>query len=78
MFESMTGPTYPAHRYLISGQSAHTANNPNHMETTRFAWGCDSPRDATVSVILRDGDEVPGPWPVSTFRRARTPRSRKA
>lgn len=66
-FESITGPTYPAHLYLISGQSEHTANNPNHMETTRFAWGCDSPRDATVSVIERDGDEVRGPRPCLDF-----------
>jgi phospholipase C len=63
MFQSNSGPTYPAHLYLIAGQSDFTANNPNHMETTEFAWGCDSPRDAHVSVIAPDGDEVPGPWP---------------
>ena len=67
MFQSNTGPSFPAHLYLIAGQSAFTANNPNHMETTKFAWGCDSPLDATVSVIRPDGSEGPGPYPCLNF-----------
>ncbi|MFN2449184.1 MAG: alkaline phosphatase family protein [Candidatus Baltobacteraceae bacterium] len=63
MFQSNTGPTFPAHLYLISGQSDFTANNPNHMETTRYAWGCDSPLNATVTRIAENGEEEPGPWP---------------
>ena len=41
MFQSNTGPSFPAHLYLVAGQSDLTASNPNHLETTRFAWGCD-------------------------------------
>ncbi len=67
MFQSNTGPTFPAHLYLISGQSEFAANNPNEMETTRFAWGCDSPLTARVTMIAPDGSEVPGPWPCYNF-----------
>ena len=51
MFQSNTGPSFPAHLYLVAGQSDFAANNPNHIETGRFAWGCDSPLNATVSLI---------------------------
>jgi phospholipase C len=69
MFQSNTGPSFPAHLYLIAGQAANTASNPNQMETTRFAWGCDSPRDARVATIDSDGDEVdPGVFPCFNFQ----------
>jgi len=67
MFQSNTGPTFPAHLYLISGQSAFAANNPNELETTRYAWGCDSPLTARVTTIAPGGEEVPGPWPCFNF-----------
>ncbi len=67
MFQSNTGPSFPAHLYLVAGESALTASNPNHLETTQFAWGCDSPPDARVSEIDRQGREVPGPWPCLDF-----------
>jgi phospholipase C len=67
LFQSNTGPTFPAHLYLISGQSAYAANNPNEQETTRFAWGCDSPLTARVTQIAPNGEEVPGPWPCYNF-----------
>jgi phospholipase C len=67
MFQSNAGPTFPAHLYLIAGQSQFAANNPNHQETTRYAWGCDSPLDARVTVINAEGEEVPGPWPCFNF-----------
>jgi phospholipase C len=67
MFQSNTGPSFPAHLYLIAGQSDFTASNPNHLETTRFAWGCDSPLTARVSVIDPDGQEVGGPFPCLNF-----------
>ncbi|MGZ3496873.1 MAG: alkaline phosphatase family protein [Vulcanimicrobiaceae bacterium] len=66
-FQSNTGPSFPAHLYLISGQADFVANNPNHQETTRFAWGCDSPLNATVTVINAAGVEVPGPYPCLDF-----------
>ena len=68
MFQSNTGPSFPAHLYLISGDGAFVADNPNHLETTHFAWGCDSPLDARVSLIAEDGREVPGPFPCFNFR----------
>ncbi len=67
MFQSNTGPSFPAHLYLISGQSDFTANNPNHLETTRYAWGCDSPLDATVSIIEPNGQEGDGVYPCLNF-----------
>lgn len=66
-FESNSGPSFPAHLYLISGQGQYVASNPNHLETTHYAWGCDSPPDARVSLIGPSGDEVPGPWPCFDF-----------
>jgi phospholipase C len=68
MFQSNGGPSFPAHLYLIAGQSEYTANNPNHIETGHYAWGCDSPENATVSVIGPSGDEMRGPYPCLNFR----------
>jgi phospholipase C len=67
MFQSNTGPSFPAHLYLVAGESANTASNPNHLETTQFAWGCDSPPGATVTVLDKRGDERPGPFPCLEF-----------
>ncbi len=67
MFQSNTGPSFPAHLYLIAGESDLTASNPNHLETTHFAWGCDSPPNATVTRIDALGVEVPGPFPCLDF-----------
>jgi phospholipase C len=67
-FQSNTGPSYPAHLYLVAGQSDYVADNPNHIETGRFAWGCDSPQNATVSLIGPRGNEVKGPYPCFNFR----------
>ncbi len=67
MFQSNTGPSFPAHLYLVAGQGARVASNPNRLETTRFAWGCDSPLTARVDLIAADGAEVPGPYPCFDF-----------
>ncbi len=67
-FQSNTGPSFPAHLYLVAGTGNFVADNPNHLETTHFAWGCDSPINARVSMIAPDGDEVPGPWPCFNFQ----------
>ena len=66
-FASNSGPSYSAHLYLISGQADWTNSNPNHLETTHFAWGCDSPPDARVSIMLPNGTEAPGPFPCLNF-----------
>lgn len=67
MFQSMTGPSFPAHLYLIAGQSDFTINNPNELESSRFAWGCDSPLNARVAIINSAGEEVKGPYPCLNF-----------
>jgi phospholipase C len=54
-FESLGGPSFPAHQYLISGQSGSVVSNPNVLGTTEFRWGCDSPKAARVSLIGEDG-----------------------
>lgn len=66
-FQSNTGPSYSAHLYLIAGQAQWTNSNPNHLETTHFAWGCDSPPEARVTVMASNGAEVPGPYPCLDF-----------
>ncbi len=68
MFQSNTGPSFPAHLYLVAGQSDYAANNPNHIETGHFAWGCDSPLNATVSLIGPRGNEIKGPYPCFNMR----------
>ncbi len=68
MFQSNTGPSFPAHLYLIAGQAAYVASNPNQLGTTKFAWGCDSPPDARVALIGPDGNEIdPGISPCLDF-----------
>ncbi len=67
-FQSNTGPSFPAHLYLIAGQGEYVASNPDRMETTRFAWGCDSPPQARVDVLAPNGDELPGPFPCLDFQ----------
>lgn len=67
MFQSNTGPSFPAHLYLVAGQSQFTASNPNGRESAEYSWGCDSPWSARVSVIDAAGAEQPGPWPCLDF-----------
>jgi phospholipase C len=58
MFQSNGGPSYPAHQYLIAGQSANAINGP-----PGWPWGCDSPAGSTVPVLNSSGGQVPGPFP---------------
>jgi phospholipase C len=59
MFQSMTGNSYPAHQYLIAGQSDYAIGLPN----SPGVWGCDSPPGTTVPVLNANGKMVPGPFP---------------
>ncbi|MDQ2817309.1 MAG: hypothetical protein M3T49_03750 [Candidatus Eremiobacteraeota bacterium] len=68
MFQSNSGPTYPAHQYLIAGQSAMVSENPDREGTSTYAWGCDSPADATTLVLGPKGDEVRGPFPCFSYK----------
>lgn len=51
MFESVGGPSFPAHQFLIAGASGRTIDNPDNPGTTTFWWGCDSPADSRVREI---------------------------
>jgi phospholipase C len=58
MFQSNTGPSFVAHQYMIAGQSANVAENPNSS-----VWGCDAPSGTTAAVLAPDGTEGPGIYP---------------
>jgi phospholipase C len=64
MFQSNTGPTYAAHQYMIAGQSAGAAANPNDSG----AWGCDSAAGTTVAMIGPNGTTLPGPYPCFDYQ----------
>ena len=59
MFQSNNSASYPAHQYLIAGQSANAVNVPNSLP-----WGCDAPSGTTVSLLQPDGTiQSPGVTP---------------
>lgn len=58
-FQTNTGPSYPAHQYLIAAQSGWASENPDYPSI----WGCDSPPGTRVKVLQSDGNEHPGPFP---------------
>ncbi len=58
MFQSNTGPSFVAHQYMIAGQSARVAENPNGS-----VWGCDASPDTTAAVLASDGSETAGVFP---------------
>src|SRR5215472_6012338 len=58
MFESIGGPSFPAHLYLIGGQSDMIVSNVVNPGDPQV-WGCDSPRDATTQILLRNGKTGP-------------------
>jgi len=60
-FESNSGPSYPAHQYLIAGQSAGAAEVPTG------GWGCDAPPATTVAILQPSGVEVNGPFPCFSY-----------
>lgn len=62
MFQSNSGPSYPAHQYLIAGQSALVDENPDVSETA-YVWGCDSPPGTTTTLLGSDGKDHLGPFP---------------
>ena len=63
MFQSNSGPSFPAHLYLIAAQSQLAAENPGNAPV----WGCDSPPGTTVALVGPNGVNRPGPFPCFTF-----------
>lgn len=57
-FESNSGPSYPAHQYLIAGQSADADEVP-----TVAPWGCDAPPGTVVPLLAPDGSDTTGVTP---------------
>ena len=58
MFQSNTGPSFPAHQFMIAGQSGDASENP-----TGNVWGCDAPASARVALIGPNGTDLPGVFP---------------
>ncbi len=59
MFQSNTGPSFPAHMYMIAGQSALATENPDGNY-----WGCDAQAGTTVPLLGPNGtDDLPGVFP---------------
>ncbi len=63
MFQSNSGPSFPAHQYLIAGQSAGADEVPGSGP-----WGCDAPPGTTVSLIAPNGNDMPGPFPCFDYQ----------
>ena len=57
MYASVTGPSYPAHLYLIAGQASDIIGLPNGRP-----WGCDAPA-GTKTPILVNNKQIEGPYP---------------
>jgi phospholipase C len=64
MFQSNTGPSFPAHQYLIAGQADDVADNPHPKSNV---WGCDSAVGAKAAVIGPNGTELPGVFPCFNY-----------
>ncbi len=58
MFASNSGPSFPAHQYLIAGQSANADEVP-----TVSPWGCDAPAGTVVPQIDASGRDTDGVFP---------------
>jgi len=54
MFQSNSGPSFPAHLYLVSSQSRDAAEQP---DTDEAPWGCDAVRGTTVRALNAAGEE---------------------
>lgn len=63
MFQSNTGPSFPAHQYMIAGQSGGASESPNASP-----WGCDAPAGTTVPLVGPEGTDLPGPFPCFDYR----------
>ena len=68
-FESLGGPSFDAHQYLIAGQSGGAVTNPSILEGATYYWGCYSPPGTRVTVVGRDG-QADGPkiFPCFNYR----------
>ncbi|MGA3080357.1 MAG: alkaline phosphatase family protein [Terracidiphilus sp.] len=63
MFQSNSGPSYPAHQYMIAGESGLADNDP-----TGYVWGCDAPAGTTVGLVGPNGTSLPGIFPCFDYQ----------
>jgi phospholipase C len=68
MFQTNSGPSFPAHQFLIAGTSQFSpgqwaVNNPNLPNLNVGVWGCDSPAGTTVRLLGPNGTSLPGVFP---------------
>ena len=62
MFQSNSGPSFPAHQYLIAGQADNVSSIPNGEP-----WGCDAPAGTWVFQLTATGEQVKGPFPCFSY-----------
>ncbi len=63
MFQSNTGPSFPAHQYMIAGQSQQADENPNRT------WGCDGDQATDrVALLGPNGTDLPGVFPCFDYK----------
>jgi len=61
MFASNSGPSFPAHQYLLAGQSDDADEVPDG------GWGCDAAAGTTVETLAANETEETGPFPCFTY-----------
>ncbi len=66
-FESLGGPSFAAHQYLLAGQSDDAVSNPDKLGADLFWWGCDSPK-GTLVTLLGAGGKADGPKVFPCFK----------
>jgi phospholipase C len=68
MFQSNSGPSFPAHQYMIAGQSGDADENPGRPGNWAWVWGCDAPSDTRVALIGPNGTDLPGVYPCFDYQ----------
>jgi phospholipase C len=64
MFQSNTGPSFPAHLYMVAGQAGDVSGNPDN-----FLWGCDAAPTVRAPLLGPDGTNLPdGAYPCFDFK----------
>ena len=61
-FESYQGPSFVSHLFMVAGQAAEMAENPDGTP-----WGCTAPAGTHVATIDQYGEHHPGIYPCVTL-----------
>ncbi len=62
-FQSGTGPSFPAHQYMIAAQSGTADEDP-----VGNIWGCDATPSTTVALVGPNGTDLPGVFPCFDYQ----------